>query len=379
MKQNQVIGFLYLPTGAGHLSGARALSEYLTESYPNEVECKLKNGFTEKMIFSKLFFERGYSATSNYFEKGYVAFYQLTSLNFSLNIFKKIFAPFFIQGIVKFIKENKITKLVCTHEILIVAAREAINRTKKDIPLISIVMDPFTAHPIWFYEKNTDLIVFSEKLKNEAIQKYKFNPDRIHKFPIMLSRNFDTKCTQEEKIKIKKLHGIPEDKKIVLIAGGGEGLKKAVKIVHNFIRAKTDSYLIAVCGKNKELKYTLEYLAKLAGFKNIKILGFVPFMKELMNIADCIITKSGPATIMEALLIGKPLILSTYVRGQEWGNLLYVTQNHAGWYIPEPKKIVKKTQEIFSDDSLLNEICSKIENMDIKNGLKDIAEFIYNF
>lgn len=138
----QIIGFLYLKTGAGHISGAKALAEKLTELYPEEVECTLKNGFESNMLIAKLFFE-----------KGYVAFYQLTGMKYILDILKKILAPFFIPSLVRFIKKNKISKIVCTHEILITLAREAINRVNPAIPLISVVMDPFTAHPIWFYEK----------------------------------------------------------------------------------------------------------------------------------------------------------------------------------------------------------------------------------
>ena len=375
----QIIGFLYLKTGAGHISGAKILAEKLTELYPDETGCKLKNGFGESMRFSKLFFEKGYSITSNYFEKGYVAFYQLTKLHFFLDICKKFLSPFFISELAQFIRDNKITKLVFTHEILITLAREAINRVNPSIPLISIVMDPFTAHPIWFYEKNTELIVFSDKLKKEAVQKYNFKPENVHCFPPMFSYNFDKNRSTEEKTKIKRRNGIPENKKIVLIVGGGEGLQQAVKIVNAFIRAKNESYLIVVCGKNKEQKYTLEYLVKLKDFKNIKIFGFVTCMPELVNIADCVITKSGPATIMETLSTGKPLILCSYVRGQEWGNLLYVTQHKAGWYIQKPKEIVKKTQEIFTDDSILTDIHSGIKNLNIKNGLNDIAQFIYEY
>lgn len=81
--------------------------------------------------------------------------------------------------------------------------------------------------------------------------------------------------------------------------------------------------------------------------------------------------------VMQALSIGKPLIISTYVRGQELGNMLYVVHNEAGWYIPDAKNIVRKTKEILSDDNELKKIKARIKKMGIKNGLKDIAEFIY--
>ena len=97
-----------------------------------------------------------------------------------------------------------------------------------------------------------------------------------------------------------------------------------------------------------------------------------------MNIADCVITKCGASTPMEALSLRKPVIISTYIRGQELGNMLYIKQNKLGWYISKPNAIVEKIEEIFSDDKYLEEIREHIKKMNIRNGLNDIADFIWN-
>ncbi|UTC63413.1 glycosyltransferase [Treponema sp. OMZ 787] len=377
MKQR--IGFIYLKTGAGHIAGAKALSAKLMDLYPDQAECHLKDGFDQGAWFLKFFFEKGYLASTNYFEPGYVAFYQLYALSPMLHLLKKLITPYTVPNLVNFLKSNKITKLVCLHHTLIPICREAINRVNPNIPLISIVMDPFTVHPIWFFEKNTELIVFSKKALLEAINKHKFPSDKLHQFPLILSEKFDKPYTQDQIASIKEKLGIPKDKKIVLIVGGGEGLKNANSIVQAFIKKKAEIFLIVVCGKNRPLRHSLEYLVHFYNFKNIKIFGFVSFMPDLMNIADCIITKGGPATLMESICIGKPVIISTYIRGQELGNMLYITQNKLGWYIPKPKNIVEKVSEIFSDEEILEETRDQIKKMNIRNGLNDIVDFIWNF
>ena len=375
----QRIGFLYLKTGGGHISGANALVARLKEKYPGNAEYLLQNGFKDSNRVSRIFFEKGYLATSNYFELGYVAFYQLTKSKTVLTFCTWLLRPFIVKNLVTFLKAEKITKLVCLHEILIPLARIAIDRVNPKIPLISIVMDPFTAHPSWFYVKNTELIVFSQKLQKEALEHYGFKPERVHQFPLMLSRSFDRRYTLEEKIAAKKKHGIPLDKKIVLAVGGGEGLKSTLAIVNAFIFQRCPAHLVIICGKNKVLKTQLEILLKTTQITNIQVFGFVSFMPDLINVSDCVITKSGPATVMETLSAGKPLILASYVRGQELGNMLYVVNNNLGWYIPKPRKIIKKVKEIITDDSLLRSIEKKIDTMHIKNGLDPIADFIYQF
>ena len=83
----QRIGFLYLKTGGGHISGANALVARLQEKYPDNAEYIPQNGFKNTNRISRIFFEKGYLATSNYFELGYVAFYQLTKPKRSPNWF----------------------------------------------------------------------------------------------------------------------------------------------------------------------------------------------------------------------------------------------------------------------------------------------------
>ena len=375
----QRIGFLYLKTGGGHISGANALVARLQEKYPDNAEYIPQNGFKNANRISRIFFEKGYLATSNYFELGYVAFYQLTKPKIVLDFCAWLLRPFIVKNLVEFLKTEKITKLVCLHEILIPLARIAIDRVNPAIPLISLVMDPFTAHPSWFYVKNTELIVFSKKLQKEAVEQYGFKPERVHQFPLMLSRSFDRRYTAEEKIAAKKKHGIPLDKKIVMVVGGGEGLKSTIAIVNAFIFQRCPAHLIVICGKNKVLKTQLEILLKTTQITNIQVFGFVSFMPDLINVSDCVVTKSGPATVMETLSAGKPLILASYVRGQELGNMLYVVNNNLGWYIPKPRRIIKKVKEIIADDSLLLSIEKKIDALHIQNGLDPIADFIYQF
>ncbi len=375
----QKIGFLYLRTGAGHLFGAKALSAKLKELYGDEVDCKLYDVFGNGLKFSRTFFEKGYFLTTNYFLSGYVTFYQVTKSKKVIDIIKKILAPFIVPKIVRFIKTNKIEKIVCVHEILIHCARIAIDRIDPSIKLITIIMDPFTAHPVWFYEKNTELIVFSKKLRNEAIKKYNFEPQRVWHYPIMISEKFTEVYSEDKKIEIKKQFKIPLDKKVVLVAGGGEGLKEAYPIVKNFIKEDLDICLLVVCGKNKQLKYRLENLLSSSQNKNIKIFGFVSFMHALMNISDCIITKGGPATLFEALTVNKPIIVSNFVRGQEFGNVVYITENKVGWYIPEPKNIIAKVKELFSNQKHFEEIENRIKKLQLKNGIKSISNFIYEF
>ena len=55
--------------------------------------------------------------------------------------------------------------------------------------------------------------------------------------------------------------------------------------------------------------------------------GFVDNMEEWMAACDIVITKAGPGTIAESLIMGLPILLNGFVPCQEAGNVPYVVNN----------------------------------------------------
>lgn len=67
--------------------------------------------------------------------------------------------------------------------------------------------------------------------------------------------------------------------------------------------------------------------------------GFVRNMSEWMAASDCVVTKAGPGTIIEACIVGRPIMLSDFIEGQETGNVTYVVENGIGACTREPEEI----------------------------------------
>jgi processive 1,2-diacylglycerol beta-glucosyltransferase/1,2-diacylglycerol 3-beta-galactosyltransferase len=377
MKQK--IAFLYLNTGGGHIAPAKALANGVKDAWPDEVDTFLVNGFSEKMRMCRLFFENGYQATSNYFEPGYVLFYRMTEHSFFRKFGTYLVSIHGENHLYRFLRDNGITKVVCLHEVLIEVARKAIDRLDPSIPLITLVTDPYTAHAIWFYQKRTELVVFSEKLRKEAIERYGFDPSRVHAFPFILNRAYDRRYSDTEIFEAKRRLGLPTDRKLILVAGGGEGLRSADRIVSEFVSKKRDEVLIVVCGKNKLLMRQLKIIIEWKRATNVILYGFVSFMPDLLNVADCVITKGGASTVMEVLAVGKPVIFSTFIRGQELGNVLFAVYGGAGWFIRKPKDILAQAERVIDDGSLGASVRRNIDALGIRNGLDGVRDFIHSF
>lgn len=92
------------------------------------------------------------------------------------------------------------------------------------------------------------------------------------------------------------------------------------------------------------------------------VYGFASNMDELMAASDLLITKAGPGTIVEATTRGLPMILSSYLPGQEEGNVAYVIENKFGTYCIDPNKI-----GLIAREWLTNPIYkTKLKNMAIR-------------
>ena len=71
---NRKFLFLYLNTGAGHISSAKVLASAMKQEDPS-VEIEMKLGFKKNGI-SRVFFEKGYNYACNYFHGAFPLIYE---------------------------------------------------------------------------------------------------------------------------------------------------------------------------------------------------------------------------------------------------------------------------------------------------------------
>jgi 1,2-diacylglycerol 3-beta-galactosyltransferase len=105
------------------------------------------------------------------------------------------------------------------------------------------------------------------------------------------------------------------------------------------------------------------------------VYGFVQNVDQLMGASDLLVTKAGPGTIAEAQILGLPLVLSTFLPGQEEANVPYVVDGGFGLYSgQEPERIAEAVYELLADPVRLEKMSKRAKELSLPKATLSIAE-----
>ena len=111
-----------------------------------------------------------------------------------------------------------------------------------------------------------------------------------------------------ERQKICEWLDLESNARLILIAGGGEGLGKIEEITKNLLQSEISASIIVLAGNNERLKEKCEKLRKNSSRRNqLSVLGWTMRVPELFRVADIMISKLGN-TFDEAMACGLPIV-----------------------------------------------------------------------
>jgi len=365
---------LYLKTGAGHIAPARSIAHYFSAVHGDSIEPVLIDGLTDAKSFPRSIIENGYRLLQAR-AKWYYEFLYATNKFPPIGYLNVAMANFFIKPYLKKrIDEERPAKIVIFHFFLIAPVFDILKELNYQIPVITAVTDPFTAHPLWFQREEQRYIVFSERLRKYCIEIRKISETQLRVFPFILEEKFSTPLPTSEITKVKQKFGFAPDKKCVLIIGGGDGIPNGKNILRQLLHASLDVEIAVVCGKNKHLH--AEALELQQQYPSLKVFAFVDFVYELLNASDIVITKCGASTIMEILMMKKIPIINDYIWEQELGNMEFVRDNELGIFERKIAELPSIVRKLVFDEKEYQRFRQNIEKMKIRSGTREVAEYL---
>ena len=270
-----------------------------------------------------------------------------------------------------------------------------ISRTSgRTTPFATVVTDLGGAHPTWFNEGVDRCFVPSDAL-NKAARIRGVKAEQLVQYGLPIRKGFwsdgagavqasasasggnfledlfagftggaqkqkQEKVGSSSKSKLQQQLGLKQGLPTVLIVGGGDGIggiipqAKAMgaKLAAKGVEDETTYQMIVVCGNNEKAQKALASNGWGDGV-SVEVKGFVNNMDEWMRSSDVIVTKAGPGTIAEASICGLPCMLSSYLPGQEEGNVPFVQDAGFGTYSGNPQKIADTVCSWLSSPEML--------------------------
>lgn len=107
-------------------------------------------------------------------------------------------------------------------------------------------------------------------------------------------------------------------------------------------------------------------------------LGFITNMAEYMVAADVLVSKAGPGTISEAAALSLPVLLTSYLPGQEEGNVDYVVDGGFGSYCQDtdPQAVGEEVAQWLKDEAKLKKMSAAAKAKGAPYAARDIVKMI---
>jgi len=340
--------YLYSDTGGGHRAAANSLMAAVKQLKGSEIEQEAIDVFAQGSSFLNIF-ARAYAPVIRYAPWLWRMLWFSLNNDFGLNILEKTASPFILKNIAKIISEKKPDILVSVHPLVNHLSIKAAKKSGHHVPFVTVGMDPVDLHKSWI-SLDTDVMVVATEEAKQICLKDGLPENKIRVLGIPIDPRFSEIHDKQE---AKKRIGLTKDIFTVLVMGGGEGAGNIYEIASELNKSTLDMQLIVICGRNEALK---NKLSKMKMHFPARIFGFTNEVPSIMDASDIIITKGGPGAIFEALAKDLPMIITSWLPGQEEGNIKYVLAHDIGKVSKDPRQIVSLVGTIRNDDLIKDNI-----------------------
>jgi len=331
MDDSKVL-LLFSATGGGHQSVAEALMEAFALQAP-AARVILVDLFHDCTLFPINRVGRSYQLLVQNAPVLWRAIWRFGEDKRRLAWMMRLCMPL-VQPVRRCLREQAPDLVISVHPLLNHIPLRFLREEGNQAPFVTVVTDWASVPLAWFCPQVNLCIVPSEAAAHRA-RAAGLSAEQMRVVGMPVSSRFHP-VERLAKPRWRQQLSLDPDQPTVLLVGGGGGVGSLGEIalaVADELAAEGHGQLVVICGRNEHLR---QQLAQRTWPIPVTVQGFVTNMPDWMGAADLIITKAGPSTIAEALVVGLPILLCGFIPGQEEGNVPFVGEHGAGVYAEEP-------------------------------------------
>ncbi len=370
--------FLFSDTGGGHRSTAMAVAEALHTLYGEQAQVTLVNVLADYAPWPLNRLEYIYPRIIRVGEWLWGVLYRLTDEPRRIALLMKAFRKWTRPAVRRLLSDHSADRIVSFHPGTNHLVLRALREESHASLFVTMVTDLVTGHTLWFTPLVPWCLVPTPEARAAAV-KNGLPAERVVVTGLPVAGRFAA-TAQERPSDVRRRLGLSTGCRTVMLLGGAEGMGALDRTVARIAQqwsatGEPDMQIVVIAGRNKALA---DQLTAHSWPLPVYVRGFVRNIDEWMRAADLLITKAGPSTVSEALVMGLPMVLSGALPGQERPTVDYLVRGGAAIWAPTPGQIARAVAELIANPSLLREMSIRAQAMAQPDAARRVAEFVWN-
>lgn len=161
-----------------------------------------------------------------------------------------------------------------------------------------------------------------------------------------------------------------DDRFTVLVSLGGEGMGGDPRALIEPLLGE-GAQVVVITGRNEALKARLADHSQ----RGAHIEGFTDRMASFLAAADVVVGKAGPASVFEALAVGRPFIATAYTALNERAVVRFLEARALGGYAPRPAEAVRRALAFRKGDQA-EAVAERAAALDISGMTERLARYV---
>lgn len=327
--------FATITAGGGHLATANAMAEALHEACPGAFETRVSDVMAE-FGFAELDRRHKASWRAMLRRPKLVRAGQrlMDSAPGLTRAAQNLLLDDFAKEAARRLGELSPSLIVANHGWLATALTRAKRRHGLDTRLLVYATEPFDASALWA-EPHADRVAAPSAAAKGSLVRLGVPSGKVDVLGYPVRQAF---LTAPDRVAARRELGLQEAFTCLLSLGAeglaGEALPLAAALLDS------GAQVVAVAGRNADLERALREMA--TERPGLMPLGFTDRMPTLLAAADLVVGKAGPASTMEALAVGRPLLITAYAGLNEERVVRFVQSRGLGSYAPRPADVTRQ-------------------------------------
>ncbi len=365
------IMILYTSYGTGHYRAADGIKKYIEENYPKDYQVELIDGqkyvneTMDKVII------KSYMNVALRTPKVWAKMYTRGEKSNSLAGFSNGIQKLFSNKLYGLFKDQDPDLVISTH-FFTTEMVATLKKKKKTNCKLGVILTDYAPHKFWLSSADcVDMYFVANEAMKYTLVHENIPEEKIYVTGIPVRPEFLE--TYDKKKVFKEFGFVLRRPTFLFFSGSQYGMADSTAIYKGLLDVKNNIQIIAISGKNEELKKNLTHLAKKSN-KNVKVLDFTDRVAEFLAASDFVVSKPGGLTVTEALVTNTPFIIINPLPGQEEENSAFLTNSGAAYRIYDPSKTTPLIEQLLADKERIKNMKLMQRHIAKPNSTKDIVE-----